>query len=298
VVGERRRQRRAVTWRIAAGMVIAVGASTFALRHLSPEPAQVASIVNIEGSLAVAEENAATQARAVGAPIMVGETVQTDRESRAALAFPGGLSLRLDHDTRFTIAEDDRIVLAAGAVYIDAPTENKGADELTIDTRAGSVKHLGTQYEVRTTSDSIVVSVREGRVVITGVGGSNTGEAGEVLRLGVGGGLTRSALAAVDPHWQWALQAAPDFDIDNQTLAAFLQWIARETGRHITYSSREAEAAASTVKLRGSIAGLDADAALAAVLSTTQLRRYRTGDAEIGIEIAPIDSTLPSRPTP
>src|SRR4051812_40888360 len=79
VVGERRRQRRAVNWRIAAGMVIAVGASTFALRHLSPEPAQVASIVNIEGSLAVAEENAATQTRAVGAPIMVGETVQTDR---------------------------------------------------------------------------------------------------------------------------------------------------------------------------------------------------------------------------
>jgi len=298
MVGERRRQRRAATWRIAAGMVLAVGASTFALRHLSPAPAQVASIADIDGRLAVAEENAAAQTRAVGAPIMVGETVQTDRESRAALAFPSGLSLRLDHDTRFTIADDDRIVLTAGAVYIDAPTANKGRDSLTIDTHAGSVKHLGTQYEVRSTGDSIVVSVREGRVVITGVGGSNTGEAGEVLRLGVGGELTRGALGPIDPHWQWTLQAAPDFDIDNQTLAAFLQWIARETGRNLTYSSREAETAAATVKLRGSIAGLDADAALAAVLSTTQLRRYPTDEAQIGIELAPIDSTPPSRPTP
>jgi hypothetical protein len=100
------------------------------------------------------------------------------------------------------------------------------------------------------------------------------------------GQVTRSTLAATDPHWQWTLAAAPVFDIDNQTLASFLQWIARETGRHVVYSSPQAEAVAAEVKLRGSIAGLDADAALAAVLSTTQLRRYRTPDEEIGIELA------------
>jgi hypothetical protein len=128
--------------------------------------------------------------------------------------------------------------------------------------------------------------VREGRVLVTAANGSNnTGEAGQMLRLNASGEVTRSSLAATDPQWQWTLEAAPVFDIDNQTLSAFLQWIARETGRHVVYSSPQAEAAAAEVKLRGSIAGLDADAALAAVLSTTQLRRYRTADEEIGIEL-------------
>lgn len=181
----------------------------------------------------------------------------------------------------------DRITLAAGAVYIDSPPEDaRDDDALTVNTIAGAVQHVGTQYEVRTQGDAMLVSVREGRVVVTSPTGSNTGEAGQVLRLDTDGELTRSRLAATDPYWQWTLQAAPTFDIDNQPLAAFLQWIARETGRHLVYSTPEAEAAASEVKLRGSIEGLDADAALAAVLSTTQFRRYQTDAAEIGIELA------------
>ncbi|MET0532959.1 MAG: FecR family protein, partial [Steroidobacter sp.] len=201
-------------------------------------------------------------------------------------SFPNGLSLRLDHDTRFTIAAADQIELTSGALYIDAPPTNAG-DSLTITTSAGSVRHIGTQYEVRAHADSVQVSVREGRVVVTSINGSNdTGEAGQVLHLSASGELTRRTLAVTDPHWLWTLQAAPVFDIDDQTLATFLQWIARETGRHVVYSSPKAEAAAAEVKLRGSIAGLDADAALAAVLSTTQLRRYRTSDQQIGIELA------------
>jgi hypothetical protein len=130
------------------------------------------------------------------------------------------------------------------------------------------------------------VSVREGRILLTGVSGENTGEAGQVLRLNTSGELTRDAISPRDPRWQWTMDAAPTFDINDQTLSAFLQWIARETGKRLVYSSPQAQAAATQVKLRGSIAGLDADAALAAVLSTTQLRRYTTADGEIGIELA------------
>jgi ferric-dicitrate binding protein FerR (iron transport regulator) len=143
-----------------------------------------------------------------------------------------------------------------------------------------------------------VVSVREGRVRVTSPTSSNMGEAGQVLRLTTAGELSRSALPATDPHWDWALQAAPDFDIDNQSLATFLQWIARETGRQLVYSTPQAEATAGTVKLRGSIAGLDADVALNTVLATTQFRRYQTNSSEIGIELAPIDSSVTTRPTP
>lgn len=289
---QRRQQRRVVAWRIAASMVLAVLIATFAYRFVVPEPVQVATIVNVDGQVLAATENATEQTRLVGQPINVGDVVQTDKQSRAALSFPNGLSLRLDHDTRFTVAAADRIELSAGAIYIDASTGNgnSASAALTVKTHAGSVQHLGTQYEVRTQADGILVSVREGRVVVTGASGSNTGEAGQVLRLSTAGELTRSALPPTDPQWQWATQAGPVFDIDNQTLADFLQWVARETGRQLTYSSAQAKAAAAAVKLRGSIAGLDADAALAAVLSTTQLRRYPTAEEQIGIELAPLDS--------
>jgi len=287
MVDERRRQRRSVAWRIAASLVIAVLIATFARRFVEPAPVQVASVVDIDGRMTYADKDADARAGAVGQAVLVGETLQTDGSSRAALTFPSGLSLRVDHSTRFTVAANDRIELTSGALYIDAPSANASNDALTISTPAGSVRHLGTQYEVRTHADNIQVSVREGRVLVTSTNGSNnTGEAGQMLRLSATGELTRSTLTATDPQWLWALDAAPDFDIDNQTLAAFLQWIARETGRHVVYSSPKAEAAATEVKLRGSIAGLDADAALAAVLSTTQLRRYRTPDEEIGIELA------------
>ncbi|HWK51624.1 MAG TPA: hypothetical protein VNR40_17130, partial [Steroidobacter sp.] len=63
------------------------------------------------------------------------------------------------------------------------------------------------------------------------------------------------------------------------------------------YSTPQAEAAAQAVKLRGSVAGLDADVALATVLATTQLRRYKTDSSEIGIELTPIDSSVPTRQT-
>jgi ferric-dicitrate binding protein FerR (iron transport regulator) len=287
MVDDRRRQRRTLAWRIAASLVLAVLIATFARRFVEPEPVRVASIANIDGRLMYAAEDADTRAGTVGQPVLVGETIQTDDSSRVALAFPSGLSLRVDHGTRFTVAANNRIELTAGALYIDAPSANASRDSLMISTPAGSVRHVGTQYEVRTGADSIQVSVREGRVLVTAANGSNnTGEAGQMLRLSATGEITRSTLAATDPQWQWTLQAAPLFDIDNQTLSSFLQWIARETGRRIVYSSPKAQAAAAEVKLRGSIAGLDADSALAAVLSTTQLRRYRTPDAEIGIELA------------
>lgn len=286
IVQQRRRQQRVVAWRLAAGVALAVLVTTFAYRFMAPAPEPFASVASVDGRLlASTGDDAAAEARDVGQLIRVGDIMETDARSRAAVSFPDGLSLRLDHDTRLAVDATDRITLASGAVYIDAPPGVGSANALTVDTTAGSVQHVGTQYEVRTQADAMVVSVREGRVLVTNASTSNTGEAGQVLRLTSSGDLTRSSLAASDPHWQWAMQAAPVFDIDNQSLATFLQWIARETGRHVVYSTPQAESAAEAVKLRGSIAGLDADVALTTVLATTQLRRYRTDPTEIGIEL-------------
>jgi hypothetical protein len=93
-------------------------------------------------------------------------------------------------------------------------------------------------------------------------------------------------ISAQDPDWAWAEAAAPTFEIHDRTLAEFLEWAARETGRQVAYASREAQRAAQTLKLRGSVAGLDPETALTAVLSTTEFARYEAGKELIGVRLA------------
>jgi ferric-dicitrate binding protein FerR (iron transport regulator) len=121
IVQQRKHQQRVVAWRVAAGVVLAVLVSTFGYRYLTPAPEQVASIVNIDGHLLASDGDSGAQARNVGQLIHVGDSMQTDGQSRAAVAFTDGLSLRLDHDTKLTIDATDRVTLASGAIYIDSP---------------------------------------------------------------------------------------------------------------------------------------------------------------------------------
>lgn len=282
---ERRQKRRYVTFGVAASAVLAIGLAALGARYLSPTlPIQVAQITRIDGHLLVRPESQAAREIAVAQNVSTGETIQTDDRSRAALKFGDGVSLRLDQGTIVKIAAADELVLTAGALYVDSQAENP--QPLTIRTDAGSVRHVGTQYQVRTHADEMEVSVREGRVMIANAAGTSSGVAGERIRVTPRGEILRSTVPAHDPSWRWAAGTAPLFDINEHTFAAFVDWVARETGRKIVYASGDAQRAASELTLRGSIAGLDPDTALNAVLSTTQLRRYETKDELIGIALA------------
>src|SRR5688572_12926747 len=54
MVDERRRQRRALGWRIAASLALAILIATFAARYVTPQPVQVATVANINGQLLAA----------------------------------------------------------------------------------------------------------------------------------------------------------------------------------------------------------------------------------------------------
>jgi len=282
---ERQRKRRFVTFGIAATAVLAVGVAVLGVRYLAPTaPIQVAQITRIDGHLLVRPESHTAREIAVSQHVFSGETIQTDDRSRAALKFGDAVSVRLDHDTIVKIASADELVLTAGALYVDSQAQHP--QELMIRTDAGSVRHVGTQYQVRTHAEEMEVSVREGRVMIANAAGTSSGVAGERIRVTPRGEIVRSKVPAHDPSWRWAAHTAPLFDINERTFAAFAEWVGRETGRKVVYASNEAQSAASEVTLRGSIAGLDPDTALSAVLSTTQLRRYETKDELIGITLA------------
>lgn len=87
--------------------------------------------------------------------------------------------------------------------------------------------------------------------------------------------------------WEWVESIAPPYEIENRLLSDFLQWVARETGRHITFLDDKAKRLASRTRLHGSIEGLRPLEALDQVLSATSLRsevvngeiRIRSSDA-------------------
>ena len=74
-----------------------------------------------------------------------------------------------------------------------------------------------------------------------------------------------------DPRWNWIADVTPPYAIEDRRLAEFLAWVCRETGRELAFATPEAEAAAQSIILRGSVAGLSPDEALAAVMATTNL---------------------------
>jgi len=292
-----RKRRRTLTWvSAAAAAICAVAiAVTIGLSIMNTDGQPMAVLQRADGEIFVAAKGHHWTPLSEGREIAVGDQVRSN--AHASFVLKNGLALRIDRGTVLHVTAPDRVALNVGAVYVDAPPGH-ARRELTVETHVGSVRHVGTQYQVRATTQGIDVSVREGRVVVENEAGSNTANAGERLEISTRGTIRRANLSPSDAQWQWTMEAAPPFAIDNQPLAAFLTWIARETGRPLVYASPRAEAAAGSVTLHGSIEGLTPDAALAAVLATTPLRRNAANAAVIQIELAPSNQTQGARPTP
>lgn len=285
-VARRKRQRRVVAFGIAASVALVVVITSWTLRFTSPDSDAAVTVARLDGNARFqAAASATSRPVALGDAIGVGAVLTTDDETRIALAYGTGTSLRVDRGSRIERVSPDRFRLSTGAIYIDAHPQAKN-DELVIETQGGDVRHLGTQYQVRQAHDVVEVSIREGRVDITRSDGVALASAGERVRITAAGRLERGAISAQDSSWDWAESSSPVFDIDDRTLAEFLEWAARETGRRVVYASAAAQRSAETLKLHGSIEGLDPDTALSAVLSTTDLTRYESGDALIGVRLA------------
>lgn len=287
MLAERSQRRRTFTYALAAGIAAVVVVAMATIQWTAPDRRPIATIASIDGSLQLTaiRTDPPTPAR-IGQQVSVGETLRTDERTRIALAFNDRLSVRIDAGSTVEIAAPDRLVLSTGAVYIDSDPGRPHDDSLEVETRAGVVRHLGTQYQVRQDARAVMISIREGSVEVAGSQGASRASAGEVLRISSEGSIERGSVSPHDPSWQWTIDVAPTFDIENQTLGDFLGWVARETGKKIVYASARTQETAQSIVLRGSIGGLDPESALAAVLSTTELRRFDTNDESIGIEFA------------
>lgn len=288
VVAARRRERRRryATLAMAAGVgALAIGA--WWLRpQATPEAAVVAAALRVDGTvreLARAADDASGFAVAAGLPLRVGDSLATGPDGRLALEWQAGGSVRVDAGTRVELGAD-RLRLRAGAVYVESGADGRAP---LVETPLGIVHHLGTRYEVRVAPRSVAVTVRDGRVGIQAPRRAEVvGTGGERVTVETGGGVAREAVPAYGAHWEWVESVAPPFAIEGRTLADFVAWSARESGRELRYASPEVRAAAAALVLHGSTEGLSPAAALSAVLATT---RFRAQVQDGALVVAPRD---------
>lgn len=267
----RSRRSRFGAFALAASLAVAAVGAWIAGAQFARTPAAVGTLAAANGD--VREDAglfAGWRAVNVGEVVVAGRTLETGAGGRAAIALPGGMSLRLDRDTRIAFVDSSRLQIERGALYLDSGAGQSRTAQLRVETPAGSVQHVGTQYELRLLEAGVQLRVREGRVEFRAPDGSvEHGRVGEQLVIFDDGRVQRAATPRHGASWDWIADAAPDVDIEGMSLARFLSWAGRELGCEVTLAGEIRESDLAAIVVHGSTTGLPPADALHAVLATT-----------------------------
>jgi ferric-dicitrate binding protein FerR (iron transport regulator) len=249
------RRRRALAFAAvaAASLTVAAGALWLQSRTTSTSGA-LATIELVDGGDATWRDDR-SQVRPLGArrEFVEGERLATGAGTRVALRWHDGGSLRLDSSSRLELVSTDAVRLTAGSLYFDSVggAESVGAPALAVQTPAGEVVHIGTQFMVTVASDEVVLSVREGQVKVTGDGFELVVDTNEELDLRADGTREVTAIDGHGERWGWAADVAPQIELDGRTAFDVVAWAARETGRRVVYQTLTAQMRARDDVLRG-----------------------------------------------
>jgi hypothetical protein len=161
--------------------------------------------------------------------------------------------LRLDASSRVEFVSAGAVRLTAGRLYFDSAVDASGrpAPLLAVQTPAGEVVHIGTQFMISVANEEVVLSVREGQVRVTGDGFELVIAANEQLDLRPDGTRRVDMIEGYGPRWQWAADIAPPIELEGRSTFDIVAWAARETGRRVVYRTPSAERRARDNALRG-----------------------------------------------
>jgi len=269
---ERARAPRRSRMRTVLGFAIAAGIAALAVLSWTQHPAAqapqvVARIATLTGGASLREDRGEIIAR-VALPIHSGTLLSTS-EGRVALTFGDSLSLRIDRQTRLRFDSPTQVTLLEGALYVDSGGVN-ALPALRIETPAGVVRHVGTQFQVQVTGNTTRVRVREGRVLLERASGPPTDiAAGDELRVAGNELRWQHGLPSFGAEWEWSAGIAPALEIENRPLAEFLAWTAREHGWQIQYTDETLQHRTLDIRLHGSLYELDSAAMLERVALVT-----------------------------
>jgi ferric-dicitrate binding protein FerR (iron transport regulator) len=213
----------------------------------------IALVSAVQGEVEVSRERH-VEAASAKTPVIAESQISTEH-GRAALSL-GALSLRMDERTQITLHDDAHVTLHTGRLYVDSGGLGI-ASALRIETPAGTLRHLGTQFQIALDRGQTQVMVREGRVSLTRAGSRNDVlvSAGQRLRADAQG-TAISPAARHGNEWSWVNTLTNALDIENRPLSEFVAWIAREHGWQVRYVSPQDERLAQTVRLHGSLESL------------------------------------------
>jgi transmembrane sensor len=259
-------------WFAWGGVALATaGAVMFLVIDRAPAPQQpalppqvAARVISATGELLLAADPPLRLAPA--ATIGAGSRLRTASDALAAIALDRGGELRLDANTSLTLVGPRRIAIEAGAIYFDSGRAGPDGDALAIETPRGTVRDIGTRFEVRVDGSSVRIRVRDGAVRLEGDGARHDASAGIELRATATDGVSRRTISTFGDDWNWTVRAAAPLRLEGRTLGVFLDWIAREGGREVAFRNPAVEPAARRIVVHGSIDGLTPDEALAAIV--------------------------------
>ena len=211
---------------------------------------------------------------APGVSIAVGDVLETrGSSSRLGLTLESGASVRLDSDAAVEWTGAHALKLLRGAVYVDS--DGPAAPALVVSTDFGEVREIGTQFQVRVTTERLVVGVREGRVVVSPPSGSLAGRsevaAGQQVTVDEAGNLSAAELSPTSREWDWVLSAAPSFDPAGRSVIDFFGWYERQTGVVVRFADPAVQARVERLAAGGGLGELEPADALAGVLDSSRL---------------------------
>lgn len=277
--GKRLTRRRLRAYAVAATVVIGIFAAMNAWRAPVPVPMRVADVARHVGEVFVLDEQARMQPLDIAAGIDVGQVIVTADDAGLALSWAGGGSLRVDENTRVRFSTTESVFLEHGRVYFDsvpgiATDRGPGyASVFELETEHGIVRHVGTQYMVEAEVARLVVSVRDGAVVVDSDLYEQRVASGEQATLS---GSQRPGILSISRFgepWDWVSRMTPPLDVDGRSLHEFLVWVSRETGLEVRYDGATETIAKEKAILHGTVDSAPMDA-LRARLATAALDWY------------------------
>ena len=282
LVAARRSRNTRTRWLAAAASVAAVAVGAWLVWPATRvAPATVATLGPVVGEVELRDGDGPWRTAGTGGAVTSESTLRTGRGGLAAIAMANGVQVRLDSGTQLAMNEHGSARLVGGAVYVDAGSARDQGQPFVVDTPVGSVTHLGTQYVARLDGRTLDVAVREGRVELRDGGQAFVADAGERLTVS-GSSVTRGTVSPTAPQWDWISGVTPPYSIEGRTVAEFLAWAGRETGRSIVFATPADAALAGRVTLSGTVEGLPPRQAVDAVLATTSLAAsYGDGRIEV-----------------
>jgi hypothetical protein len=282
VTGERE-PRSAIALRLgwlaaAAAVLVAVGVGTWIARPSArAAPAFGAVSRTEEGALSVASAHGPQRNLTQGAELRTGDRMRARGPALIALARGG--TLRVSSGSALSIVSPGRIVLDRGLIYLDIPSGSGTATPLDVDTTAGTVEHVGTEFEVMSNEQNVRVRVREGRIRFVGKTDTIVADAGTELVAAPGKRIVQRRIDTYGLDWSWMTALAPDYAIEGRSLMGFLRWVSRELGRPLNFADANARQIADRTILHGSVQHQAPIEAMANVLATTSLTYEIRGDA-------------------